>query len=265
MNIIIQGPLYSDVSHNNFTIGVANDYAEISEISKVILSTWENEDVDKSLFSSDKIVLLKNKPPDNSGPGNMNLQIVSTREAIKKCDEGLILKTRTDQHLFTDSFYKWMDHFDKNKSIDTLEYSDGTKQKNKIFLVGNNKYFPFHPQDHFFCGYKEDLQRLFNVPLWDSPAWTWQDAPIDFSERLRPNIYIGINYYMQFYPEIQKFLLNEKDYLLDGSPKYDEAMEYYTPIRDSIFGVFPRVEMWWAKHNSGYWYSYEHGGEYYAD
>ena len=54
-------------------------------------------------------------------------------------------------------------------------------------------------------------------------------------------------------------------YLLDAAPKRDEAMDFYTPIRDSIFRVFPRIDLDWYKYNSKYWYSYEKGGEYYAD
>jgi len=261
MNIIIQGGLYGD-----FTVKVAHNYTELDFVNKVIISTWEGENIYQDHMKDDKIVVLKNIKPENPGPGNMNLQIISTREGIKLCDNGLVVKTRSDQHLYQSSFKKWLEYFEKNKNQNTIRYFfDGVKQKSKIFLIGNNKRFPFHPQDHFFWGYKQDLERLFNIPLWDDCAWTWRDAPIDFSKKLRPNIYLGINYYKQFYPEIEKFLLQKEQFLLDESSDYKEAMDFYTPIRDSIFGVFPRIEMWWAKQNSGYWYSYEKEGEYYAD
>jgi len=260
MNIVIQGAPYG-----NFTVKVAHEYSKIDIVKKVIISTWEQEAIDQNDMESDKIIVLKSSPPENNGPGNMNLQIVSSREGVKICDDGLIMKTRSDQHLYEESLYKWMKYFNRCQFDNTLRYTDGEKQRSKIFLVGNNKRFPFHPQDHFLWGYKQDLQRLLNIPLWDTPAWTWRDAPINFSERLRPNIYLGINYYKQFFPEVEKYFLNEKEYLLDGARSYTEAMDFYTPIRDSIFLPMPRVEMWWAKENSGYWYSYEKEGEYYAD
>jgi hypothetical protein len=260
MNILIQGGLYGD-----FTLATAYEYAKIDFITKVIISTWEGEKIFQNDIKSDKIVVLKSEMPENNGPGNMNLQIISSREGIKICDNGLIMKTRSDQHLYEASLHKWMKHFSERQFGDTLRYTDGEKQRSKIFLIGNNKRFPFHPQDHFFLGYKQDLERLFGIPLWDAPAWTWRDAPIKFTERLRPNIYLGINYYKQFYPEVERFLLNEGEYLLDDSPKYEEAMDFYSPRRDSIFLPLPRIEMWWAKQNSGYWYCYEKEGEYYAD
>jgi hypothetical protein len=260
MNIIIQGGLYQ-----KFTERVAHEYAKCDLVTKIIISTWEGEDIDHDSLKSDKILLLKSKLPDNNGPGNMNLQLVSSREGLRLCDDGLVVKTRSDQHLYEESLYRWADHFKKNQFTNALRYTDGEKQRSKIFLVGNNKRFPFHPQDHFLWGYKQDLHRLLNIPLWDVPAWTWKDAPINFSEKLRPNIYIGINYYKQFFPEVEKYFLNQKEYLLDGAPKYHEAMDFYTPIRDSIFAPMPRVDMWWAKQGTGYWYSYEKEGEYYAD
>ena len=260
MNIVIQGGLYKD-----FTEKVAHEYAKYDLVTKVIISTWEGEDISHDNLQNDKIELVKSKMPDNNGPGNMNLQLISSRIGIDKCDDGLIMKTRSDQHLYEHSLHKWMNHFNSKQYENTLRYVDGEKQRSKIFLVGNNKRFPFHPQDHFFWGYKQDLQRLLSIPLWDAPAWTWRDAPIKFSERLRPPIYLGINYYKQFFPEVEKYLLSEAEYLLDDSPKYQESMNFYTPIQDSIFQPMPRVEMWWAKQNSGYWYSYEKEGEYYAD
>lgn len=260
MNVLIQGGLY-----NNFTEATAHQYAKYKMVDKVIISTWENEDINESDLESDKIILVKSKMPENNGPGNMNLQLVSARNGLEHCDDGLVMKTRSDQHLYEHSMQIWMDHFKKNEVGNTLRYIDGEKQKSKIFLVGNNKRFPFHPQDHFFWGYKQDIQRLLNIPLWEAPAWTWKDAPINFAEKLRPNIYIGINYYKQFFPEVEKYFLDKEKYLLDNAPLYQEAMDFYTPIRDSIFLPMPRVDMWWAKQNSGYWYSYEKEGEYYAD
>tara|TARA_R110000824_G_scaffold72544_9_gene185061 strand:+ start:538 stop:1320 length:783 start_codon:yes stop_codon:yes gene_type:complete len=260
MNVVIQGGLYGD-----FTLETAYEYAKRDFITKVIISTWEGEEIFQNDIKSDKIVVLKSKMPENHGPGNMNLQIVSSRNGIDLCDDGVVVKTRSDQHLYPPSIYKWKEYFEKNQDRETLRYIDGKKQKSLVFLIGNNKTHPFHPQDHFFWGYKQDVERIFNIPLWNDPPWTWRDAPIKFNERLRPNIYLGIHYYRQFYPEVEKFLLNPNEYLLDNAPKYQEAMDFYTPRRDSIFLPMPRIEMWWAKQNSGYWYSYEKGGEYYAD
>ena len=78
-------------------------------------------------------------------------------------------------------------------------------------------------------------------------------------------MYIGMHYYAKFFQEAKHHCDNFKQYLLDASIGREEAMRYYTPIRDSIFQVLPRIDMFWEKYNSGYWYSYEADGEYYAD
>ena len=92
MNIIIQGGLYQ-----KFTERVAHEYAAYDLVTKVVISTWEGEDIDHDSLKSDKILLLKSKLPDNNGPGNMNLQLVSSKEGLKLCDDGLVMKTRSDQ------------------------------------------------------------------------------------------------------------------------------------------------------------------------
>ena len=262
MNIVIQGALYGD-----FTLNSAHKYSQFEKVNKVIISTWEDQKISEDMIQNDNIILLKNKLISNGGPGNMNYQIISSRKGIELCDDGLIMKTRSDQFLYEHSFNKWFSFFNsKSKTENTLRYfSDGVKQKSKIYLVGNNKMLPFHPQDHFFWGYKQDLGRLFSLPLWDAPSWNWKTKNLDFSKLLRCPVYLGINYYLQFYPEVKRFINNEKKYLVDNAPFFHEAMNFYLPIKDSIFGVFPRVEMRWEKYNSGYWYSYEKDGEYYAD
>lgn len=265
VSIVIQGGMYSDEKHQDFTIKVAHEYAAMPAVKEVIISTWEGERVEESDLKDKKIRLLKSVKPKNNGPGNMNMQIVSSLNGIKMCDEGLVLKTRSDQYLYEESLGKWLDYYQENKHTNTLRYIDGTQQKSKVFLIGNNRRFPFHPQDHFFLGDKQDVVRVFDIPLWDQPAWTWKDAPINFKEKLRPNIYLGLNYYKQFFPEVEKYFNNPDKYLIDDSPLGDEAVNFYMPIKESIFRPLPRIEMWWAKHNSGYWYSYEKEGEYYAD
>ena len=43
-------------------------------------------------------------------------------------------------------------------------------------------------------------------------------------------------------------------------------MQISEELRDKIFGVFPRIKMWWEKYNTGYKYDlYEPQGEYYYD
>ena len=72
--------------------------------SKIILSTWENENSNE-LKIYDKYIdeLILNQYPLESGWGNLNFQIENTRSAIKWADKNNIkysIKTRTDCRIY---------------------------------------------------------------------------------------------------------------------------------------------------------------------
>ncbi len=268
MSVVIQGGL------GYGAVDIANYYAELDYVDEVIISTWVHETVDG--VTSDKVKVVKSELPDKRSQ-NLNLQLVSSLNGVKEASNDLVMKIRSDQKIFHESFDLLMSFYNEHKDQETLNYIDGTKQHTKVFLIGNNKNYPFHPQDHLFWGHKEDLIKIFSCPEFEdetqfpqnaiNPKFgdTIQTARIDFSVHLRAPIHIGAHYYSLFYPEVKEMADNPETYLMDSAPRRKEAMDFYTPIRDSIFQVFPRINMRWEKYNSGYWYGYEKDGEYYAD
>ena len=62
IDIIIQGALYGD-----FTLQTANEYAKMSVVNKVIVSTWEDQKINHNDINNDKILLLKSKLIENGG------------------------------------------------------------------------------------------------------------------------------------------------------------------------------------------------------
>ena len=259
VDIIIQGGLYPG------TLETANSYTTHELVNRVVVSTWNREDINSSY--SEDVVVLKNKKPDYIGPGNLNLHLLSSKRGLEECVSDVVLKIRSDERMSHEGLTTWVNFFVKNKNQETLNYLDGSKQKSKIHVIATNINYPYHPQDHVFLGYKEDLSKLFNMPFSYEPPL--MPEPIDFSTKtghLRNPIYIGANYFSLFFEESIKHLSHWKEYLLDGAPKREAALEFYLQNRNSIFEPLPRINMWWEKFNTEYWWDgYANGGDCYAE
>lgn len=254
LDIVLQGPIWKT------TVDTAKYYLELPFVNKVIISTWEDEPID--VYNQNGIEIIKSSKPEN-GLGNMNYQIVSSFEGIKKTNSKFVAKMRSDQIIHKDSL-NYLNNFIMSNIDDTeLIYSDNTKRKGNVFVIGMNKIFPFHPQDHLFWGYREDIYRVFDIPL--EPEFIRKDN-FDFTKVIRSNIYLGAMYFKQFYPEIQNYIDNFKEYLVDNPPKND-ALILSEKNRDKVFKVLPKFNMFWEKYKwDAYPYSWYGGmGEYYYE
>ena len=69
-----------------------------------------------------------------------------------------------------------------------------------------------------------------------------------------------------FFKESQHHLENWKNYLLDGAPTRQEALDFYLEHRNSVFRPLPVIDMWWEKFKTQYWWDgYARGGDCYAE
>ena len=287
----MQGGLYPG------TIQTAELYSKFLGVNNVIVSCWEGDninDADNEIIDrTDNIILLRNEKPDIVGSGNRNLQIVSSRNGINRATSDIVLKIRSDQRIYHSAFVAWREYFEKHIQEKPMNFIDGGRPKGKIFLIGIQSHHPYHPQDHIFWGYKEDLQLFFSLPLSPTNSDSTstdnisvvsgpadpsgntallnakKDGTIEFTAEagnLRSPIYLGMHYFAKFSEKAKHHSENAEDYLFDLSPKYNEAMEHYEEIKYSIFKILPRIDdcMWWEKFNSGYWYRFYHSiGERY--
>lgn len=264
-DIVMQGPVYSN------TYEVACEYADLDFVNEVIISTHiaESDNIPKgSPHPNVKWVLTP--LPDQFGAGNMNLQIITSMIGIQACTADTVIKMRSDQHIFSDSMKMMRRFYEKFHRPDPFWTYEGDPggPSGPIFVIGMLKPFPYHPQDHVFWGHREDLLDLYDCPFIPQVAYGEKTDQLNYvtGNDIRPNIWLGGHYYARFNHEIYHHLNNIEEYLLDVSPKREEAMELYNINRDAIFKVFPRLEMYWIKYNTGYWYhEYEPQGEYYHD
>jgi len=255
LDIVIQGGMW------NTTTSTAKYYSTLPFVNKVIISTWDTDDVES--IDNSKIFIIKSKKPDSSDLGNMNLQIVSSFEGIKATTSEMVVKVRSDQTININSMNMLFNFVNKNINDTELVYSDGIKRKGNIFVIGMNNRHPFHPQDHLFWGYRDDIYRLFDIPLKPEKMKIESN---DFKQYMRPNIYLGAMYFRQIYEEVDLYLQNFKEYLVDNSIKPD-ARIFSEKVRDKVFKVIPKIDLVWTKYN---WNSYPYNwypseGEYYYE
>lgn len=141
--------------------------------SKIILSTWAGSDL--SDFDADEKIL-------NIDPGaftyeiegrkrtnNINRQIVSTLNGLKKVKTKYALKIRTDFKILKSTFLDYFDAFPKypnDKSWKIFKH----KVINYCDLPENCMKIPFFVTDFAFFGLTEDLLFLFDIPL-ESEEW----------------------------------------------------------------------------------------------
>lgn len=162
--IIIQGPI---IYKDNFTIETIKLYRQFYPKTMIILSTWKGV---KSNFikqiSELNINLIQSIPPEKKGPFNINLQIVSTCNAIKfieNIDINFILKTRTDQRFYNINTLNYLHtliskfHLPEQKVV----------QQSRIITCSMNtfKYRMYGISDMFLFGTFSDIKNYFNVNL----------------------------------------------------------------------------------------------------
>jgi hypothetical protein len=139
--------------------------------ARIILSTWKGEtlpddlDVDLVLFNEDPGCRPRGEASD-SKPNNVNRQVVSSYEGIKRSDRTYTLKMRTDFAVTGGGF------------LDFLGIHPAYNAEYKVFrervvvcMFGTRKPFgkhynlPFHVSDFACFGRTCDLANLYDIPL----------------------------------------------------------------------------------------------------
>lgn len=184
--------------------------------AEIILSTWEGSDV--SALDGLYDILLLNKDPGcgyyyknetGTKSNNLNRQLVSTQEGLKKATKTYALKIRSDIILTSNKFLKYFDYYPKRDEKYSL-----FKHKIVASSIGSrfvlNDYLninqiaeiklAFHISDWWFFGLKEDLVQYFDVPLVEEPDFSNYYKKEENKNKFNPYIYFDESY-VQFSPE----------------------------------------------------------------
>lgn len=253
-DIVIQGAIWKDGLH---TYKMAKKFIQLPFVNKVIISTWENEREElNKLPKNDQIQLIFSDPPEYDGGGNVNFQIVSSRAGIDKAQSDFIVKIRSDQFIFPQSMLMMNNFVCKFSDKPTHVFEDGSGPKSHIFTLGVYDTFPYHVSDHVFWGRKDDMKKLFDIPLsqWESFYTPHARTPDYNNIDLRSEIHIGSHYCAKFNRKVYEHICRGKEFFMDNSPRRQEAMILYDSICNHAFKSFPIIDMHWAKYNCSYKY-----------
>jgi hypothetical protein len=173
ISVIIQGPFFNiENCGANWTENSILSVKNLLPEAEIIFSTWKgNYDlksikVDKLVLSDDPgsaILMLNGK-----SYGNINRQILSTKNGINVANRKFLLKLRSDSVLLHLNFLNYFNKFNlRNKEY--LFFSKHVLTCN-VSSFNPNKFEKrlFNPSDWFFFGYKRDIKKLFNIPLQDN-------------------------------------------------------------------------------------------------
>ena len=139
VTLIIQGRLYQD----SYDFYIKN-YTQCP----VIISTWTDCKIDFSNIPDNFIVILAPLPLD-SGKQNINYQLVSTLNALKRVTTPLVIKIRGDEYY---------------SNIESI-YNQIKMEQNKIHTASIFfrawQFAEYHISDHIIAGTKERVMLMF--------------------------------------------------------------------------------------------------------
>lgn len=159
--LIVQGPL---LEKENFTLESIRTYKKNFKNTIIIISTWEDQNP-KLLFEIEKegVHIVLSPIPQNPGPLNINLQIISSQAGIvkaKELDVEFVYKTRSDQRIYGTNLNSAFLELLKNYPIDA-------KYGLKYRLLSPNfttlKYRPYGISDMVMFGHIDDMYTYWNA------------------------------------------------------------------------------------------------------
>ncbi|CAN2170852.1 WavE lipopolysaccharide synthesis [Candidatus Nanopelagicaceae bacterium] len=154
IGVVIQGPISKEITFE-FCNYLNATYPEV----KVVLSTWEGEDV--SEFSSllgNNFELCLSRKPTNPGPSNINLQVASTvagLDILNKQGCTHILKTRTDIFFGNPQFLNYLSSIRRKGNPGAIVFSSFNSFLFRIFS----------PTDQVMFGAAEDISSYWSIGI----------------------------------------------------------------------------------------------------
>ena len=240
LDIILQG------KYDEFTNEIIESYFDIPFVNNIILSCWNTDNL--SLLSNlidkyvDRFVLVANQKPEIVGDDNVNLQICSSINGIKKSTTEYSIKMRTDQL------------YDRNSMLNMYEFFVENREQDRIFVPGLYPHLLFHPRDHLFWAKTKDLYTLFDIPLksyniTNLVKITKNDLWKYYPYFTRSETYVGAHYCSNFDDRAKIMLIQQDKYLYDNCQQWDETYEISSNLIKRLFKSFPKegIDLKWPK------------------
>lgn len=244
IGIVIQGPL---LLKDNFTVETIKLYIRIFPKSKIILSTWYDED-EKTIDEISDLnvnVVLNKKSNMDMGFCNTNLQIISTYNGIIEAEKlgcNYIIKTRTDQRIYAQNIEEYLISLLKKFPINKKE---NDMQNQRIIAINffTAKYVPYNISDIFQFGFIDDM-KLY----WNGIDRRKKDEFLITGGELREKSFCGKE---KFYNQGSENYLAIR-FLKRLSIKLNNTLEdYYNILRDRFIVIDKEtLDLYWNKYTS---------------
>lgn len=228
-DLVLHGPIYP------FTKQVVEHYAKFPFIENIIVSAWE-KDIEWSFTKlHEKATCIFNK---DVWPGivNVNRQITSSFEGVKRCTSDYVINTRTDCIWWDHTMYMMYDFFNKFEEPE-LCYLDGEKPKSRLFCSTHYMVWKYGIFDVIIWGHKDDMVKFYDIPHYkeEYTGGPWGD----YTKYMRAECYIGLNYYAKFDSTAKMILENIPMYAVDNAPYSDIAAKNYYDLSSKVIMPFP--------------------------
>ncbi len=229
ITIVIQGPIGKKFS-DGLSKGIRN-LETYCKFGHIIISTWKNNPVkpSKKFLSKHNITMIESDPDiykDMYSNANMNYQVASTLNGLKKVNTKYAIKLRSDEH-----------YSDLSKFIEKIK-NNPEKVITSNFFFSQNDSEPFHPSDHVIGGTTENLLSMFNYAFkvcrkelgsialasdyFDLPNWRNRDG----NRQVSPETFLCFCY------------LLSKGVKLDLSKSKEIMKKYYDVVPVTEMGKF---------------------------
>jgi hypothetical protein len=154
VTLLLQGPIEKGKLNTYLVAGMRN-LKYYSQTAKTIISTWKGAEVkpSKSFLTKHSVDIIEsneNLYKNMYRDANMNFQVASTLNGLKKIKTKYTIKLRCDE-----SFS------DLSKFIQKIK-DNPTKIVTTNVFFSKNSYDPFHPSDHVIGGTTENMKSMFS-------------------------------------------------------------------------------------------------------
>jgi len=187
--VIVQGPVVPPGKPDQYaTCDTLKSARHLLPGAQIILSTWENSDVTGLDF--DTLVTSQDPgsfPIMDLRACNINRQITSTREGLRKANRPYAVKLRSDCLLENLGFLNYWEQF-PDRSPDCQIFARRIAACACYFRnpAKREKAYLFHPSDIFQFGLTTDLLDLWDIPLANKNVCVPPARPIPFLYQYEP-------------------------------------------------------------------------------
>lgn len=252
VGIVLQGAI---LKKDNFTLETVKLYRRIMPHAVIVVSTWKNEDnYVINEFEKSGIEVVRTEEPLDNGIQNINMQVVSAREGIRRARElgcEYVMKTRTDQRFYKadlDSYcLSLIEAFPIGSAFDDC------KMKKRIIVmqgaVGINIFQPFYISDFMYFGVTDDVYKIFSYPL--EPESYNEKNLKEYLQKIKKGLNTG-EYLRKVAPEV-KLLENYVRTNIDRD--FDYTVQYFWKIIKECFITVSNEEIgfFWPKYKSRFY------------